>query len=122
MSFVMWMKYAFCKVGTTFLCVMDVNLMLLRFNSVRTFVFFFSVYLIRYRCSVEEKRGSVYMATNNHKSAEHGSNCAIVLQMSEVSCAFVTLSSRCQKCLSHFRLSVIYNTNAFYFRTFIALF
>jgi hypothetical protein len=96
--FVVWMKCAFCKVGTTFLSIMDINLMLQRFNSVRKFVFF-SAYLIRYRCSVEEKRGPMYMATNNHKSAEQGSSCAIVLQKSEVSYAFVVLSSRCQKYL-----------------------
>ena len=42
--------------------------------------------------------------------------------MSEVSYPFVTLSYGCQKRLSHFRLLVIYNTNAFYFYTFITLF
>jgi len=44
------------------------------------------------------------MVTDNHKLAEHDISCAFVLQMSEVNYAFVTLSSRCQKCRSHFRL------------------
>jgi len=64
----------------------------------------------------------IWQLRDNRKSAEHGSSCVTVLQMSEVSYAFVTLISGRQKCLSHFRLSVLYNTNDFYFRTFITLF
>lgn len=64
----------------------------------------------------------IWQLRDNHNSAEHSSSCVTVLQMSEVSYAFVTLISGRQKCLSHFRLSVIYNTNAFYFHTLITPF
>lgn len=99
----MWMKCTFCKVGTTFLYIMDINLMLQKFNSVRT-LSFFSEYFIKFRCSVAEKRGLMYVATNNHKSAEQA--------------AVVLLFLKCRKCLTLLLRSVLDVRNVFHILDF----